>query len=921
MKNFIFLFCLFLCPFITHSQSYSISGTVQSAEDKSTFPGATVLLMLAQDSSSVKGTITDFDGTFVLDEVKKGKYLLRVQYLGYEPLDQDIDLQQDIDLGALSLAEASTWLGEVTVTESVAVSKQLGDTTQFNAAAFKTMKDASAQGLVEKMPGISVVDGALQAQGENVVQILVDGKRFFGNDVKAALQNLPAEVIESVQIYDKLSDKAEFSGFDDGEREKTINIITKPNRRRGQFGRTTLGYGSRGRYMAGTSVNAFNEDQRFTLTALSNNINAQDYSADPNSQGESRQQNGIISTNSVGLNFSDDWGEKIKISGSYLYKQTENDGQTSLVRNYLLDSEEDQIYNESRLDRQNDKEHRVDMRFDYDIDERNRIRMRPNASFQYYKDNTFFDGRTRLNGDPLNQTANTYTANNSDYDWNNWLFYSHRFLKKGRSFTVSTHAGYHLNEDRADRDAENYYFGEEQRQEILNQYVERDRTGYHWNTDFSFTEPVGKRGQLELEYQLSNRLDDSDKITYDVIDEQDPFLLPDTTLSNTFNSDYLSQEMELGYQYRGEKLQLQVEAEYQVAKLNNDQEFPVPFELERTFNVVNPTVRLDYIFSRSKKLEIDYDTRTNAPSIGQLQDVIDVSNPLQLRTGNPDLDQTFSHRIRTRYRSNNRETDQSFFLYMSSSINNNYITNNTIVAEEPIVLEEGIILEKGSQLTAPVNLDGYWDFRSYISYSKPVDLIKSNLNLNGGMSFSHRPGMINNEVNYVDNSNFRVGLRISSNISEKIDFNISTRSSFNMVENSLRPSLSNNYFSQSTNLSYDWIIGEGIITRIDVNHRLNNGLAEDFDNSFLFFNMSIGTKFLKDDRGELSLNVYDLFKQNNSIRRNVSEFYIEDRQSNVLQQYFMLSFSYNLRHFSRGTDMDDYNDLHGGGGGGSRRGD
>ncbi|MCB0632017.1 MAG: TonB-dependent receptor [Saprospiraceae bacterium] len=913
MKYYFFLFCLLLGPVIAYNQSYAISGTVQSAADESTFPGATVILLHPEDSSTVKGTITDFDGTFLLGEINKGKYLLRVQYLGYEPLNREITLDQNLNLGTLAMVEASTWLGEVTITESVAVSVQKGDTTQYNAAAFKTLKDASAQGLVEKMPGISMVDGNLQAQGENVVQILVDGKRFFGNDVKAALQNLPAEVIESIQIYDKASDKAEFSGFDDGEREKTINIITKPNRRSGQFGRTTLGYGSRGRYMAGTSVNAFNEDRRLTITALSNNINAQDYSADPNSQGESRTQNGIINTNSIGLNFSDDWGEKIEISGSYLFRQSNNDGETSLVRDYLLDSDDEQIYNEFRQDTRNHKEHRFDMRFDYDINDRNRIRMRPNVSFQYDRDNTFFDGRTRLNGDPLNQTANTYSANNSDYDFNNWLFYSHRFLKKGRSFTLSTHAGYHLNEDRADRDAENYYFGEEDRQELLNQYTERDRTGYHWNTNFSFTEPVGKKGQIELEYQVSNRLDDSDKITYDVleeIDSPDVTFLPDTSLSNTFNSKYLSQEVELGYQLRGEKLRLQVEAQYQHSNLKNDQEFPLPFDLERDFRVISPTVRLDYIFSKSKKLEIDYDTRTNAPSIGQLQNVIDVSNPLQLRTGNPDLDQAFSHRIRTRYRSNNPETDQSFFLFMQTSVNNNYITNNTIIAEEPILLEEGIILEKGSQLTAPVNLDGYWDFRSYISYGKPVDFIKSNVNVNGGINFSHRPGMINNEISFVDNSNFRVGFRVSSNISEKIDFNFSTRSSFNMVENSLRPSLSNNYFSQSTSFSYDWIIGDGIVTRVDLNHRLNNGLAEEFDNSYLFVNMSIGTKFLKNDLGELSLNVYDLFKQNNNIQRNVSEFYIEDRQSNVLQRYFMLSFSYNLRHFSRGTSMDDYKKLH-----------
>jgi hypothetical protein len=170
--------------------------------------------------------------------------------------------------------------------------------------------------------------------------------------------------------------------------------------------------------------------------------------------------------------------------------------------------------------------------------------------------------------------------------------------------------------------------------------------------------------------------------------------------------------------------------------------------------------------------------------------------------------------------------------------------------------------------------------------------------------------MINDQVNFVNNTNFRAGFSISSNISEKIDFNFSTRSSYNVVENSLQPTLDNNYFSQSTRLSYDWIIWKDIIYRMDVNHRFNSGLSEDLDNSFVLLNMSLGTKILRNDRGEISLTVYDLFQQNNNIRRNVTELYIEDVQSNVLQRYFMLTFHYNLRHFNKGTTIEDYRELH-----------
>lgn len=915
LKNLLLLLMIFLCSYQASAQSYSISGVVQGAKDGTPFPSATVMLLQPKDSAALTGIVTDFDGNFKLTKVESGNYILKIQYIGYEPLIKNIVVEsQDLKLGALLMEEGATWLDEIKVEARRATGTQLGDTIQFNADAFKTMKDASAQRLVEKLPGVSLQDGAIQAQGENVVQILVDGKPFFGQDVKTALQNLPAEVVESIQIYDKQSDKAELSGFDDGEQEKTINIITKPDRRSGQFGKMSAGYGPRGRYLLGTRINFFNEEQRVTVTGLSNNINAVGYSADANSQGEARSQNGIINTQSIGLNFSDDWGDKIEISGSYRFTERENEGNSLRIRDYILPSNEGQLYRENSNDIQRNQEHRFDARLEYNMNKNNRLLFRPYASMNNDREESYFFGRTLVGNDPLNQTENNRQAENEDYNVGGRLFYSHRFPKKGRSLTVGMNSGYQSNTDEANRQAENNFYGAEDRSEILNQYTTRDRTGFQWETNFSYTEPIGKKGQIELEYEIGNNWSDSDRITYDVLDGQDPTevrLLPDTLLSNTFTSDYLSQETELGYQYKAKKFRIQLEAEYRRSDLMNDQVFPQPFNIERTFENLAPTVRIDLYFSKTSRLDLDYDTYNRAPSISQLQDVIDISNPLRLRTGNPELDQTFTNRIRARYRSRNKETDQTFFAYLSSSITDNYITNSSIIADEPILLDEGIILEKGSQLTRPVNLSGYWDFRSYLNYGRPLGFIKSNGSINGSVNYSRRPGMINEELNFVNNTDFRLGLSITSNISEHIDFHFSTRSGLSVAENSLRSSLNNNYFYQSTRLSYDWIIWDEIVYRLDLNHRFNNGLAEGIDNSFLLLNMSIGTKILKNKRGELSLNVYDLFQQNNNIRRNVTELYIEDSESNVLQRYFMLTFSYNLRHFNKGTTEQDYHELHG----------
>ena len=922
MKYYLTLLFLLGVTFSSFSQSYSIRGKVIESGSDQSIPNATVLLLTITDSTQVDGMISDLDGNFELHEIREGEFILKVQYLGYKDLFKNIQVSKDLELGNLVLQETATELNEVTISARRSTGIQKSDTTLFNADAYKTMKDASAQTLVEKLPGVTMMDGALQAQGENIAQILVDGKPFFGGDVQTALQNLPAEVIQGIEIFDQKSEKAQLSGFDDGERLKTINIITKPNRRKGQFGKMSAGYGTDDRYLLGASINAFNEDQRITFTGLSNNINVQDFSSDPNAQGNNRPQNGIIKTNILGLNYSDLWGEKIKVSGSYLFRTRENNGVSSLFREYVTDSNDDQTYTEDSRNTRTNQDHRFDMRLEYNPNENNRIVYRPRFSMSNDKENSSFLGESMNNLGPLNQTENIRTADNDDFDIDNRLYYGHKFSKPGRSLTMRMNFGYHWNKDLAFRRAENTFFQPDQRTEIINQKISRDRTGTNWQTSASYTEPIGKNGQMELEYEIGNRADDSDQLTFDILNE-DPLGLDlslDTALSNTFESKYLTQELELGYQYQLNKMQFQIEGQYQNAKLQNDQFFPAPFDLHRTFESFLPTVRFDYKFSDNTNMELDYDTNTDAPSVQQLQGVIDNSNPLQLRTGNPDLDQSYSNRIRLRFRSRNPDTDRSWFIFAQSRLVANSIANSSFIAEETTELPGGVILEKGSQLFRPVNLDGYQDFRSWVSYGMPVDFIKSNLNINGGFSYDKRPGQVNGEMSFNNSKRYSTGISLSSNISDQVDFNISTRMSFNDVENTLNPNLNNKFYNQRTRLNFSWIIWEGFVYRLDLNHQINSGLSEGFDNNFLLMNMSLGKKVFNNQRGEISLNVYDLLGQNTSVRRNVTDVYIEDVQNNVLQRYFMLTFSFNLRRFSKGMDMNDYNDMMNSGGGDGRRG-
>lgn len=910
-SKFLFVLLFLLTTTAALAQTLTISGTVKSAADNTSLPGATVIAERQAASALSLGMITDFDGKFTLEKVEPGNYLLKIQFVGYQPVTKTIEVgEKDVALGVILLLEDTQTLDEIQVTAQAMMSEQKGDTSVFNASAFKTIPNASAEELVQKMPGIAMVDGKIQAQGEDVQQILIDGKPFFGEDVQAALQSLPADVIASVEVFDRRSDQAELSGFDDGQRIKTINIVTKPNRRRGQFGKTSVGVGTDERYLAGSNVNLFNGDRRISITGLSNNINILNYSANPGANAESLTQDAIINNNAVAVSFADTWLKTMEISGSYLYNNRKDETIQSRFRDYVLPSDSGQVYSENSLDNARDNEHRIFVRADYKINEKNRVLWRPTVSFRNNIRNSSFSGATESDSGPINETQNASSYDLLDYDFFNRLLYNHQFDKEGRGFTVNLNTSYNLNGDDSYRTAENnYYLTAGDSLEVLRQNMEWSRNGSNWSARGSYTEPLGKNGRVELEYTYGNRLNDSDRRLYNYSEQLNDYTDLDVALSNTFDNSYTTQEVEIGYSYINEKLTAQVEMEYQDARLNNNQQFPRETNLKRTFNSFLPFSRVEYKFSEHTNLELNYRAWTTEPSVDQLQDVVNNANPLQLRTGNPALNQAINNWVRARVRSNNPETNKSFFVNAQTMVTDDYIGTSTFIAEEAVTVGEGVVLEKGSQLTKPVNLAGYREFRSYFSYGQPIGVLKTNINLNGGVNYTSRPGLINDELNLSNSSNYRLGVSLSSNISEKIDFRISTWGRYNVVKNTLRPTLNNNFYNQTTRFLYNWIIGDSFTFRTDLNYQLNSGLSEGFDNSFVLWNMSMGKKVLKNKMGEISLNVYDLLKQNNNIRRNVSEIFIEDIQSNVLNRYVMVSFTYNFKRFSGGASEEDFEEI------------
>lgn len=937
-KRLVAIAGLILSVSAIYAQSVTVRGQIADAKDNSHMAGVTVLLINLADSVK-NGAVSDTAGVFVLKNVPPGRYQLHTSYVSYLPAERQFNVNtSDLDLGTVFIARDANLLKEVVVQEKQIRVEQLGDTTQYNAAAYKTNPNATVEDLVQKMPGITLEDGVVKVQGEELKKLTIDGEDFFGDDATLALRNLPAEIVDKIQVFDRLSEQAQFTGFDDGNTEKTLNIVTKSGKNNGQFGKIYAGYGNDDRYIGGANLNYFKGKQRISLIGLTNNINQQNFSSQDllgvtgnagggrggGRQGGGRQgggrsggdrqsgasannflvgqQAGINAVNSLGLNYTDRWGEKIRVNGSWFFNNNKNDNSSQLSREYFLNEESSQFYDESNRSESDNFNHRVNMRLEYNIDSANSLQLRPQISFQDNSRIGNFLGQNYFTADnPLNITENNTRSDNSGYNFSNNLLYRHRFGKRGR--TLSLNLGTNFNDKSGERNlfSQNQYFDGIDTTETLDQLSLSESDGFTLSSNLAYTEPVGQTGQIQLNYTPSFNRNTSDRETNSLDSLTGEYSRPDLLLSNQFENRVSTHRSGASYRLRREKIMFSVGLNYQNVRLNSEQTFPEAFSLGKTFQNLLPEASFNYRESKTQNLRIQYRTSTNVPAISQLQNVLDNSNPLLLSTGNPDLKQPYGHAFTVRFNKNNSVKATNFLAFGYMGFTDNYIGNSTLIASKDTMLPDGIILLTGAQLTRPVNLDGYRNARTFFTYGLPVGLLKSNLNLNTGFSWLRTPSLVNGVKNLVNSYATNAGLVLGSNISEKLDFTVSYSANFNVVRNSLQPELDNNYFFHNAGVKLNWEFLERLTFSSDLAQTLYSGLGEDFDQQFWLWSAAVGYRMLKNESLEIRLGVFDLLDQNNSIGRTVTETYVEDSVTDVLRRYFMLTATYTLRNFGTGA--------------------
>lgn len=919
-KIFLLLLLACLTTTLLAQKNGSVNGVAFDTISKQPVAAATVTVLERKDSSLVTFTMTGSDGRFELKGLANGDYRLMITHVSYHNSNKFFSITEankTAELGNLIMNDKAKVLEEVVLAAEAPPVTLINDTIQYNAGSFKVQPNASVEQLLKKLPGVKVEkDGTIKAQGEKVNRVLVDGKEFFGNDPKVATKNLPADAVDKVQVYDKQSDQATLTGFEDGNYEKTINLKLKKDKKKGMFGKVNAGVGNKERYEGKFNVNSFKGARQFSAIGMGNNTNAEGFSfmdilnfsgelarmqrggggnININISGEDAaamgingggRNNGINTAWGGGLNYNNIIGSKLDFQSNYFYNRYNPNQESHIQRQYFL-PDSSYFYNQNSFADNLNNSHRFNLNTLYQVDSMNSIRITPSFSYQTTNNRSQTDYQTLSEDKVLtNEGFSNNTSSTKGYNFRNDITWRKKFARKGRTFSLLLQTS--LNESDGDgslSSINSFYYpnGSLLKRDTLNQQstTKGDLKGY--NARAVYTEPVWKRSLLEFSVSKSNTKSTSEKLTHDYNKLNGKYDQLNNTLSNDFENTYGYINAGIRIRTQKKKYSYAVGANWQQAELEGKITTGVKDSLiSKTFRNILPNARFQYNFTRFKSFSLSYNTSTNQPGMSQLQPVPDNSNSLNIREGNPDLKQEFNHTAQVHLTLVSPYKNKNLFMFLTAQATQNKIVNYDSINS------------LGVKRTKPVNVNGVYNINSSISYSMPVRFLKGTVEVSSNTGVFKTKQFINTVGN--DIRTFSVGpeLRLDMNPTEKLNVGVGAGFNYNKTKYSLQSALNTNYLSQEYNASLDWEMPKGFFFATDFMYTINSQRAAGFNTKVPLWNASISKQMLKFNRGELKLSARDLLNKNVGISRNTNNNYIEDSKVLTLRQFFLLSFTYSL---------------------------
>lgn len=902
----------FLLSFILFS--FSLSAQVNKTTFKGALedeaglpiPGATLMVLDAVDSTLVQFGTSDTQGAFTIKNIPKGNYLLNISFLGMEPLFQPITsgLTEETDLGKIKLLPATTILSEVEVKADFTPIQISKDTISYNADAFQTQPNAVVEDLLKKLPGIEVgADGKIKAQGEEVQNIYVDGKEFFGSDPTMATKNLPAKALKKVKVYDKKSDMSAFTGVDDGTREKTIDLQLKDEFKEGLFGTAEAGYGTDERYNAKAAINRFTKTTQLSFLGQLNNINQQGFSFNdrmnfsggmrgmsggggmrsselsitqdvPFSNGVS---NGLVNTGAAGLNFNWQKSKKFNIRSSYFY----NDVDKNLLENSFRENISTNPFTTDEDSESNTENRSHSFALNSDIKPDSTQQVKVNARLGFGDGNSLSESflQNFVPDNILQNQSLTNTLNTSDnLSLNANATYIKRLGNTGRNFSVSgtVTSGEQNTDSQLDALTEYLTTGETDALDQLQYTLSND---LRLDGQFSYTEPLKKRRFLEFSYNFNTLNAD---YVHDVYDVENGNQVINDTLSNFYTSVFQYHRPGVSFRYSGEVNTVNAGLQYQMSELTGELSRNET-DIRQTYNHLLPKFMWRSDLGNGKNLRFSYNTKITQPTITQLSPVLDNADPLRLYIGNPNLDAEYNHNASINFHAFSQFSSTAFFASIGGTLTNHKIITSRFVNEE------------FREISTPINIDKESGMNMYVSYGRPFKPIHSRFTVDLNFNFTNTQNVIGTDLLDLNRWSRTAGITISNMNSKVLEYNLGAKLTF-----------SDNYYTSDEALNQNTLLHNYFIDftlTVWKKWRLNAGYdyklytSDQFaeSQSLPLMQASISRFVLPGDKGQIKLSVFDALDENRGISQTATPNYLEEIRTNSIGRYVMLSFIYSIR--------------------------
>ncbi|MBA0882281.1 outer membrane beta-barrel protein [Flavobacterium undicola] len=909
---------LFLFSFSAFSQKANLSGTLTDGNEKAPVYNSVVALLTPVDSILYRFTRSDKKGNFNLKNVKAGNYILMTSHSQYaDYVDGVIVNENDKNMGSIALKSKIEVLREVVIkTGSIRIK---GDTTSYRASDFKVDANANVEELLKKLPGIQVdKNGVIKAMGETVQKVLVDGEEFFGDDPGMAVKNLRADAVKEVQVFNKKSDQAEFTGIDDGESKKTINLKLKEDKKKGYFGKIDAANqpfsDEDSRYNTNSMFSSFKGKRKLSAFLLNGNTGQDGLSWQDSEKFGGRDdvsmnmdddgnvsyewtggnndeepyintQNGFIKNTNAGLQYSNKWNDKQTLNVSPKFnKQIYTNNNSRFTQRQVGETQLNE--NTSTVSNVNRSNFKLNATYDVKLDSLNSIKFTAKTNFYNTESDEFTDGTTTgADGVLKNKQQKTFTTNSDKESLFASVLFKHKFAKARRTFSVnSSWSSLNTNSDNFLKSFnESYDGGVFSSRTDVDQNKVGEKTTQNLAVNLTYTEPLSKKFALQFAYQLTHNTGDSDYLTYDYSDVTGKYDVVVDDLSNQFKHSITTNKPNLKLSYNSKKINYSFGSGFGFTTFDL-QDQTMNKEYKRSYTNLFPAANFNYKYKSNSNLRVDYQGATRQPSIDQLQPLRNNQDFFNQVVGNPDLKQSFTNNVRISHSSYSILTETHFYQSINLRTTSNLISYN-----------KDIDPESAKTISTPINTNGNFSGNFYFGYGFKIKKIDLHVNLNPSLSYNKSVISINNKIN--DSKNLNSGFSIYLNKSKEKKYEFSLSNSFSNNRNSTSQNDETKSFN-TNNLSLDMGIYFREKWKLSTDYNLNSRQkTTDFQDNLTnqLWNARLQRTFKKDEFTAYIM-VRDILNQNVGINRYNYENIIGEERNDRLKRYVMVGFTWNFKN-------------------------